>query len=150
MPDAPSIHATCVAVDGVGVLIRGPSGAGKSDLALRLIDGGATLVADDRTVIAVLTGPDGIRAVASPPPGLAGKLEVRGMGIIDAPFVSGVPLVLVCDLAPTDEIERWPEVETVEIAGVALPRLRLDAKTSSADAKVRLAVRRLERHRLVS
>ena len=31
------------------VLLRGPSGAGKSDLALRLIEAGARLVADDQT-----------------------------------------------------------------------------------------------------
>ncbi|MBT7294587.1 MAG: serine/threonine protein kinase, partial [Rhodospirillaceae bacterium] len=43
-------HATCIALAGKGVLLRGFSGAGKSDLALRLIDGGAKLVADDQVL----------------------------------------------------------------------------------------------------
>jgi serine kinase of HPr protein (carbohydrate metabolism regulator) len=43
------VHGTTVALEGEGVLLRGPSGSGKSDLALRLIDGGARLVADDQT-----------------------------------------------------------------------------------------------------
>ena len=34
------IHATAVAVDGLGILLTGPSGSGKSDLALRIIDRG--------------------------------------------------------------------------------------------------------------
>ena len=35
------LHGTCIAIDGIGVLLRGRSGAGKSDLGLRLIDAGA-------------------------------------------------------------------------------------------------------------
>ena len=47
MNDPILVHATAVAIEGEAVLLRGASGAGKSDLALRLIDGGARLVADD-------------------------------------------------------------------------------------------------------
>ena len=40
MPETPKaetlVHATCLALEGRGLLLRGPSGSGKSDLALRL------------------------------------------------------------------------------------------------------------------
>src|SRR3546814_10156556 len=52
-PAMQTVHATTVALDGTGVLLRGPAGSGKSDLALRLIDQGARLVADDRTALAL-------------------------------------------------------------------------------------------------
>ena len=71
------VHGTCIAIDGAGVLLRGPSGCGKSDLALRLIDGGAVLVADDRVSLEARAGD----LVASAPDALAGLLEVRGVGI---------------------------------------------------------------------
>ena len=78
------VHATCVALRAGrswrGVLLRGPSGAGKSDLALRLVEGGGRLVADDQTALV----PQGSGLVASPPGTLAGLLEVRGVGIVDA------------------------------------------------------------------
>ena len=68
-----------MAIDGRAVLIAGPSGAGKSDLALRLIDRGFTLVSDDQTIVKR----DGDRLLASAPPTIAGKLEIRGIGIVD-------------------------------------------------------------------
>ena len=40
-------HATSVAIQDSGIMILGSSGSGKSDLALRLIDAGATLISDD-------------------------------------------------------------------------------------------------------
>ncbi|MCP1273024.1 HPr kinase/phosphatase C-terminal domain-containing protein [Gluconobacter albidus] len=84
-----SVHASCVAWNGAGVLISGPSGSGKSELALRLMDAGFDLVADDRVLL------DG--AVASAPARLAGLIEVRGVGILRTPFVTKVPVSLrVC------------------------------------------------------
>ena len=73
------VHASTVAIDGRAVLISGPSGSGKSDLALRLLDRGFTLVSDDQTIVRA----DGDRLIASAPPTIAGKLEVRGIGIVD-------------------------------------------------------------------
>ncbi|HAQ33260.1 MAG TPA: serine/threonine protein kinase, partial [Rhodospirillaceae bacterium] len=72
------IHGTCVALNGVTVLLRGPSGSGKSDLALRLIDGGGRLVADDQTLVEI----QGERLVATAPETIAGKMEVRGVGVL--------------------------------------------------------------------
>jgi serine kinase of HPr protein (carbohydrate metabolism regulator) len=135
------IQATCVAIDGLGVLLRGPSGSGKSDLALRLIDGGAKLVADD----GVDLRRQGERLFARLPPGapdsVRGRIELRGLGILPAPAVAEAPLDLVIDLVAADALERLPEPLTVELLGVALPLLRLSAWEPSAAAKVRLAVR---------
>ena len=77
-----NIHASCVAIGGKGVLILGDSGAGKSDLALRLIDDGAKLVADDRTELYAARGTLCARA----PKSIAGLIEVRGLGIIALPL----------------------------------------------------------------
>ena len=65
----------------------GPSGSGKSDLALRLLDRGFTLVSDDQTIVSR----DGDRLIASAPPNIAGKLEIRGIGIVDMDTVDDVP-----------------------------------------------------------
>jgi HPr kinase/phosphorylase len=136
----PLIHASVVAVGGLGVLIRGAPGAGKSDLALRLIDAGAILVADDYCEAKAVGG----RLVAHPPPAISGKLEVRGFGIVELPHVPSATIGLIVDLVPEAEIERLPDpkadgAETID--GVRVPRLRLDPTHASAAAKVRLALR---------
>jgi HPr kinase/phosphorylase len=131
------IHGTCVAVDGAGVLLRGPSGSGKSDLALRLIDGGGCLVADDYTDIAETGG----RLFAKAPPELKGLLEVRGIGIVRVQSVHSVPLVASIDLMPCASVERMPPREHIEISGVLVPCFRLCAIEPSSVAKVALAVR---------
>jgi HPr kinase/phosphorylase len=139
MAETLTIHATAVALDGVGVLLRGPPGSGKSDLALRLIDQGARLIADDQT--ALLRRDD--RLYAAPPPSIAGRLEVRGIGIIELDYAADVPLAAVFDLVPGHAIERLPEPEMTRLLEIALPVRRLDPTAPSAAAKVRLAVRQL-------
>lgn len=132
------VHATCVAIDRVGVLIRGPSGSGKSDLALRLIEAGAVLVADDQVAVE----PRGGALRASAPAALRGLLEVRGVGIVPMDSLDSAPVGLVVDLVPIDAVERLPEPgAAAAIAGVAIPRLALFAFEAAAPAKVRLAVR---------
>jgi serine kinase of HPr protein (carbohydrate metabolism regulator) len=131
-------HASTVAVDGRAVLITGPSGAGKSDLALRLIDRGYTLVSDDQTIVRR----EGDRLVASAPPNIAGKLEIRGVGIVDMETAKDVPVALVVQL--TSEIERLPDERRERpILGVNLPLVSVDALTASAASKVSLALDRL-------
>lgn len=130
------IHATCVAVGDVGVLLRGASGAGKSDLALRLIDGGAELVADDRVDLAVENG----RLWAGAPAGLAGLLEVRGLGILRVAHRPRAAAGLVVDLVPGKSVERLPARRETEILGVLLPRLAVAPFHASAPAVVRAAV----------
>src|SRR5690349_3553448 len=98
LADGIDVHATAVAIEGRALLLRGPSGSGKSDLALRLVDGGARLIGDDRvrierrgTVLWALT-PPGI------PEALRYKIEMRGLGIAGLPGLAGAPLTLVADL----------------------------------------------------
>ena len=130
------IHATAVSIDGHGVLITGPSGAGKSDLALRLIDRGAKLVADDRVVTRVNAG----RVSLSAPANLAGLLEVHGIGIVKLDHQAWAPLNLVVELAGRDAVERLPEDPATEILGHRIARIRLHAFDAAAAEKVELAV----------
>ncbi len=135
------MHATGVAIGAAGVLIRGPSGAGKSDLALRLIDSGARLVADDLVTLARVGGCIEMRA----PGRLRGRIEARGLGIVAVPFRARARLALMVDLAAPDQIERFPAPGRCTIMGVAVPRIRLAPFEASAPAKVRLAVARAKR-----
>ena len=134
-----TIHASCVAIKGRAVLIEGRSGEGKSDLALRLIDRGAALVADDRTICLRQDG----RLIASPPATIAGRIEVRGLGIVEMPHVERVPvdlLIVILDAPP-----RFPEDKRVRrIAGVDVPVLALAALEPSAPIKTELALARMQ------
>ena len=93
------VHGTCVAFGAHAALLRGSSGSGKSDLALRFLalpaDGGMAprLVADDQVVVEAQAG----GLVVSAPDTLAGKLEVRGLGIMTLPHVTQAKLVLIVD-----------------------------------------------------
>jgi serine kinase of HPr protein (carbohydrate metabolism regulator) len=131
------LRGTCIAVEGSGVLLRGPSGSGKSDLALRLIDAGGRLVADDYTDVSEVAG----RLVATAPPKVHGLLEVRGIGIIRLQAKPSARLIACVDLVPIDKIERMPVPEDVRILGVSLPRFVVCAAEPSSVAKVALVVR---------
>jgi len=135
---AENVHGTSVARDGRAVLLTGPSGSGKSDLALRLIDRGFTLVSDDQTILSRA----GDRLTASAPTQIRGKMEIRGLGIVEMETDSDVPLALIVEL--TSEIERIPaEGRMRQILGHSLPLVRIDAMTASAPAKVALALDRM-------
>ncbi len=126
------VHASCIAFEGRGVLLRGPSGSGKSDLALRAMEAGAELVADDL----VMLGLRGGRVWASPLPQAGGRLEVRGVGIVPLPALDGAPLVLIADLAAP---ERLPEPCFEPVLGLPVRRIRLAPFEISAAIKLRLA-----------
>ena len=133
-----NLHASTVALDGRAVLIGGPSGSGKSDLALRLLDRGFTLVSDDRTIVRK----EGDRLIASAPPTIKGKLEIRGIGIVDVDAVPDVPLALVVELA--SDMQRLPDDSRERmILGVGVPLINVDAMTASAASKVAVALDRL-------
>jgi serine kinase of HPr protein (carbohydrate metabolism regulator) len=133
-----TLHASTVALDGRAVLICGPSGAGKSDLALRLLDRGFTLVSDDQTIVRKDSG----RILASAPPTIHGKLEIRGVGIVDMETVSDVPIALLVEL--TSDIQRLPDDSRErQVLDVMLPLISVDAMTASAPSKVALALDRL-------
>ena len=133
-----TLHATTVAIGDRAVVIEGPSGAGKSDLALRLIDRGAVLVSDDQTWFTRA----GNLLLASAPATIEGKMEVRGLGIVELPSVAQVPVGLVIRL--TDAITRMPEPESRRIAGVAIREFAIDPWQHSAAIKVEMALRQIE------
>jgi serine kinase of HPr protein (carbohydrate metabolism regulator) len=133
-----TLHVSSVAIDGRAVLIEGESGAGKSDLALRLIDRGATLISDDYTLLQRAGG----ELIASPPDTIAGKIEVRGLGLIETAYVEKVPVALLIRL--TDAPERLPLADDVRrIAGLDVREVAVDSRTASAPIKVELALRHL-------
>lgn len=129
-----NLHATCVSYNHQGILILGPSGAGKSDLALRLImDKGAFLVSDDRTDLSV----EGDYAEASCPENIRGLLEVRGVGIINLPTEETVNIKLAVQLVKTfTEVERLPQPEFYNLAGLNIPLLKLYPFEASAPSKI--------------
>jgi len=131
------LHATGVAIGGRAVLITGPSGSGKSDLALRLIDRGAVLVSDDQVE---LTPNDNGRILASAPATIAGKIEVRGIGIVAMAHVSPMPVSLLIEL--TAPMDRMPEPRTGELCDRRIPMVALDPFQASAPIKAELALRK--------
>ncbi len=144
------LHATCVSIDGRGVLLQGPPGSGKSDLALRLIDQPGTgidgqlkcsqLVADDQVAVTRREQ----RLIATPPAALAGKLEIRGLGILSLAIAAEVELVLAVRLGPAAAIERMPEDAHLDMLGLSLPLVLIDPACASAPARIRAALDWLE------
>lgn len=130
-----TLHASCVAIGERAVLLAGRSGIGKSDLALRLIDRGHQLISDDYVLVRRI----GTSLVASPPATIEGKMEVRGVGLIELPFVRDLPVALFVDLeqAPV----RLPVGERRVIAGVSIPIIALSALEPSAPIKVEAALK---------
>ena len=130
-----TLHASTVAIDGRAVMIVGRSGSGKSDLALRLIDRGAKLVSDDYTLVVRRSGVLFARAPAT----IAGKMEVRGIGIVDVPHVEEVPVALIVEIEA--EVLRMPERRQRTIAGVEVRQVAIEPFAASAPIKVELALR---------
>lgn len=120
-------HGSAAARDGMGVLLLGAPGSGKSDLALRLIDRGFRLIADDQVCLNGL--------LASAPAALAGLIEVRGLGLMRLPHAPA-PLVMVVqlDAAPA----RLPE--PAHFPDLDLPMIAMESRAASAPLKVSLAL----------
>lgn len=133
-----TLHATSVAIGGRAVLLCGVSGIGKSDLALRLIDRGAVLISDDYTLVKRVDG----QLVATAPVTIAGKMEVRGLGIVAMPHVADVPVALLVDLF--DKVDRMPLEPVMRmVAGMDVRVVKIAPLEVSAPIKVELALRTL-------
>lgn len=111
-----TVHASCVSVDGKGLLILGASGAGKSSLAIQLLGLGADLIADDRTILVR----EGVDLWAKAPASILGLIEARGVGILTVPTLQCAKICAVVDL---DEIEvkRLPAHRMIQFLGCAIP-----------------------------
>ena len=135
------VHATAVAIDGRAVLISGTSGSGKSDLALRLIDRGAVLVSDDQVAVRLEAG----IVIARAPAMIAGRMEVRGVGVVEVRHAAEAPVVLWVELG--QEAERMPEGRMRSVVGSAVPAITVDPRPASAPIKVEWALRHLAEER---
>ena len=131
-----TIHATSIAINGRAILLLGPSGAGKSDLALRLIDRGAMLISDDYTTLTRKNG----KLIANPPETIAGKIEIRHIGIVVLPYVTDVTVALAIRLE--EKPERMPDLPAaMNVNGVSIPLVALAALECSTPIKAEYALK---------
>lgn len=141
-----TLHGTCVQISDMGVLLLGAPASGKSDLALRLIEPfgtpGALLVADDQVIIAQVDGKLMVRA----PKTIAGRLEIRGVGIVTVPHSDETELRLAVRLDAGGTSERMPDFnsQTVTFCGISIPEIHIDPFTASAAAKIRAMIGALD------
>jgi serine kinase of HPr protein (carbohydrate metabolism regulator) len=131
-------HSTSVVIEDLGVLIKGKSGIGKSDLALRLIDSGATLISDDLTICKKIDD----YLYLYPHSETKGLLEVREIGIMTVPYVENVKLTLVVELVE-EKFERIPRIMSCNILGVKFPKIKIFGKSSSAVAKIKIKLNQI-------
>ncbi|MFT9099730.1 MAG: HPr kinase/phosphatase C-terminal domain-containing protein [Zymomonas mobilis subsp. pomaceae] len=133
------IHATTVAIKNLAVLLIGRSGSGKSDLALRLLDRGASLVSDDYTLIEPIYTSDTKSLLAKAPPSIAHLLEVRGLGIITIPYITTAKIALLAIL--DQQPKRMPEKDSHSVIGdIRIPQIRLNAFENSAPLKIEIKI----------
>jgi len=133
------VHATAVAIEGGAILLRRPPAPAKSALALRLIEDGARLIADDQTLLRRA----GNHVLVRAPAAVAGLIEVRGVGILRVDYLDEAPLALVVDLVPSTEVERIPDDRFEVVLGLPIRMIALAPFEASAVAKLRLARRAL-------
>ena len=131
-------HGTSVVIAGNGVLLTGPSGSGKSDLAFRLMELGAKLVADDQIILWASGG----RLFGRSPDTIAGRMEVRGVGIEATPYVRFARICLQVDLIEANDVKRLPDQRETVIDGVQIQYLRLPAFDLSTPLKVKAALKK--------
>jgi serine kinase of HPr protein (carbohydrate metabolism regulator) len=130
------VHGTAISIGDHAVLIMGESGSGKSDLALRLIDRGAILISDDVVFLETRDNAP-ILTVA---PNIAGKIEVRGVGIFNVDFIASAPLRLIVQFI--DAPDRLPEdIARTIIGGYVVPVSKLNPFEHSSAIKVEYALR---------
>ena len=127
------VYSTSVVLDDNGILITGDSGSGKSDLALRLIDNGATLISDDITICKKQID----HIFLSSPCQTKGLLEVREVGIITVPFVEQIKLKMVVKLI-NERLERLPKKKFCKLIGIDIPLLTINGLNSSSVIKVKV------------
>lgn len=150
---AERVAASCILLGSRGLLVRGPSGSGKSALCWALLQdpapfAHAALVGDDQLWLRPANG----RVVAEPAPAIAGRIEIRGLGIVPLDFEPRARIALVADLVPLEAIERLPAADDLqtELCGIALPRLAVPASDLSAAQRLKHAMTWLASGRTLS
>lgn len=136
-------HGNGIFFEGHGLLLTGPSGSGKSDLSLRLMGLGAQLVGDDYVDLAQN---EAGRLVMAAPRNIAGRIEVRHVGILPVEYLPTAEVDLILKLLPRDRLpqnrlQRLPEPEVMILEDVAVPCLDFDAFVPSAPEKIRAAIK---------
>ncbi len=134
-----TLHSTSVVIEDSGVLIVGDSGSGKSDLALRLIDSGATLISDDVTICK--KNKDSI--FLFPALQTKGLLEVREIGIMTVPYIDNIKLLLIVELVEY-EVDRLPNKTFGKFMNLNIPKIRIYGKNSSSVAKIKLKLNEIK------
>lgn len=129
-----TLHGTCVDIRGSGVLICGKPGAGKSSLALQLIDRGATLIADDQTLLSL----EGEKLALQSPASLKGIMEIRGVGLCSFPSQEKSYLKLFIEICEKEELERLPEPLFIKYYDLKVPLLKLKMHDPLGAIKVEL------------
>lgn len=147
MSDAPSVHGTLIAHQGIGVLITGPSGSGKTRLALESMQFGAKFIADDQVQLSLNTG----MLMGGPGKGMQGVLEVRGVGLMKLPDTATQQVIhIVVELTPVEQIERLPAVrETRNFLGTPLPVIRMAPPPFTSGGMLLSAVKWVQEGRLL-
>ncbi len=138
---AKKFHSTAVVIEDFGILIKGKPGSGKSDLALRLIDSGATLISDDLTICKKI----GDYLYLYPHSKTKGLLEVREIGIMTVPYVDSIKLTLVVELVEK-EFERMPRTMNCTLLGIKFPKIKIFGKSSSAVAKIKIKLNQIRNY----
>jgi len=135
------VHSTSVVIEDAGVMITGKSGFGKSDLALRLIDSGATLISDDVTICEKI----GDSIFLFPPYETKGLLEVREIGIMTVPYIENIKLSLLVELVET-EIDRLPQKSFTKLLNIKIKKIKIQGKNSSSVAKIKLKINEINNY----
>lgn len=136
--DTLEIHATAVSYNDKAVIFIGEPGSGKSDMALRLLDRGGVLIGDDRVIFKY----SGNEVCVFPHSEIAGKIEVRGVGICTVPFVQSIPVGIVVQLV-SERPERNPEKKTYTMLDKSFPLLDLYPFEPAAVIKLCLVMEQL-------
>ena len=127
------VHGTAIALEDKGVLIIGPSGSGKSDLALRLIDSGATLISDDLTICQRRND----EIILFPHKKINGLIEVRGVGIIKVPYIKDVKLKMIVQLIEKQP-DRIPVKEEKDFLNLNIKFIEIVGKEASSTVKIKV------------
>lgn len=127
------IHGTSVVLGENGLLITGESGSGKSDLALRLIDSGATLISDDLTICMKKETSIHLFSMEK----ICGLIEIRGIGLMKVPYIENIKLSMIIQLVDK-EIDRLPKIRKKKLLGLNFPLIKIFSKEASAVAKIKL------------